>query len=296
VSILWFSDPDKTSHYRGIGSPDNRAAIQAADAQVGRILDWMQQTPTAEQLNLFVLSDHGHITVREQISVCHALSAAGFPAAPGHFGAGDIAVVPGATGSIHLRHRDTRLVHTIAHWLQAQPWCGAVFTAAKNAVEGIVPGTLARTLALNEHPRTGDIVYVMRADEAQDAYGIVGGGYDDSALSIGGGTHGGLSPYELHNVGVAYGPAFGTGITSVLPSGTIDIMPTLLHLLGYGMPAGVEGRVLYEALAQMSAAPESAAVCQTYSAEVNTPSGLYRQHLATSRVGTTTYLDRAWVD
>jgi hypothetical protein len=71
-------------------------------------------------------------------------------------------------------------------------------------------------------------------------------------------------------------------------------MPTLLHLLDYPIPPSVEGRVLHEALAQPQAIPETQSVPQTYSTEVMTPAGQYRQHLATTRVGTTTYLERAW--
>lgn len=296
VTILWFSDPDKTYHYCGIGSPQSLEAIRAADAQLGRILDWLQQPQQRERFNLFVLSDHGHITVRQQVSVRQALTALGVAAEHGHYGAGDVAVVPGSSGSIHVRHHDPHLVRKIATWLQEQPWCGSVFTQGKNAVDGLVPGTLARSLVLNEHPRAGDIVYVMRTDEAQDAHGIVGGCYDDSALPLGGGTHGGLSTHELRNVCMAYGPAFQAGKESLLPSGTIDVMPTVLHLLGYAIPASVEGRVLCEALAHSPAQPELPVKTHTYSAEAATAVGVYRQHLTVTRVGSTTYLERGWVE
>lgn len=294
VSIVWFSDPDKTSHYRGIGAAETLASIGAADAEVGRILQWLQQSPEGERLNLLVLSDHGHITVRQQLSVCDALTAAGIPAGHGCFGAGDVAVVPGATGSIHVRHHEPHLIRTIGEWLQEQPWCGALFTAPKNAVAGVLPGTFARSLVFNEHPRSGDIVYTMRSDDQRDARGIIGGGYDDSALPIGGGTHGGLSRYELHNVAVAYGPAFRCGHASVVPSGTIDIMPTLLHLLGYELPSTIEGRVLHEALVSQTM-PEETAQSYQYDTEAPIAGGVYRQHVATSRVAATTYIDAAWV-
>jgi arylsulfatase A-like enzyme len=296
VTILWFSDPDLTSHYCGVGSDACLTSIRAADAQLGRIIDWLQQPALQQRVNLIVMSDHGHITVRGQVSVAEQLTAAGIPARNGTFGDGEVAVIPGSTGSIHLRTHDPRLLYTTAQWLQAQPWCGSVFTSAKNDVEGVVPGTLARSLVLNEHPRAGDIVYVLRTDEASDVHGIVGGCYDDSHVPVGGGTHGGLSQYELHNVCVAYGPAFQQGKVSTLPSGTIDLLPTLLHVLDYPSPPSMEGRVLYEALAQTPAVPGSAPETRTYSAETLTSSGLYRQHLTTTRVGKTIYLERGWVE
>jgi arylsulfatase A-like enzyme len=149
---------------------------------------------------------------------------------------------------------------------------------------------------LNEHPRAGDIVYVMRTDEEQDAHGIVGGCYDDSSLPLGGGTHGGLSQHELRNVCMAYGPAFQAGKESMMPSGTIDVLPTVLHVLGYAIPASVEGRVLYEALAHSAPQPELPVATHTYSAEAATAVGVYRQHLTVTRVGATTYLERGWVE
>lgn len=294
VSILWFSDPDKTYHYCGIGSPESLTSIQAADAQLGRILDWLEQPAQRDRFHLLVLSDHGHVTVRQQVSVGDALAGIGVTAGNGFYSDQGVAVVPSYTGAIHVRNHDPQLVRRMVAWMQEQPWCGSLFTRGKNAVEGIVPGTMARSLVLNEHARTGDIVYVMRTDEDVNAYGMPGGCYDDSSLPIGGSTHGGLSSHELHNVCVAYGPAFRAGYESMLPSGNIDIMPTILHLLGYPIPASVEGRVLFEAFEQSGAQPEPRVETRTYSA--STPTGAYAQHLTVTRVGATTYLERGWVE
>jgi arylsulfatase A-like enzyme len=296
VSVLWFSDPDKTYHYCGIGSSASRQAIQAADAQLGRIMEWLQHPPQRHELNLIVMSDHGHITIRQQLSLQQALTEAGIPTGHGCFGAGDVAVVPWSAGSLHIRNHDVELTRSIAAWLQEQPWCGCLFTQGLNEVEGIVPGTFAKSLVCNEHPRTGDIVYVMRTDEERDRHGIIGGCYDDSNLPLGGGTHGGLSHHELRNLCVAYGPAFHSGIESQLPSGTIDLMPTILHLLGYAAPATADGRVLNEILAAAPSSPAPAARTSTYTTEAKTAHGLYRQHLTVTQLGQTTYLERGWVD
>ena len=152
---------------------------------------------------------------------------------------------------------------------------------------------MAGSWVRSEHPRAGDIVYVLRADDDRDDHGIVGGCYDDSSLPLGGGTHGGLSVHELHNVCVAFGPDFRQGHDSFIPSGTIDIMPTLLHLLGYDIPATVDGRVLSEALARPLEAVDLTEATVTYSSEA---AGDYTQHLTARTVGAATYVDRGWVD
>lgn len=296
VAILWFSDPDKTYHHCGIGSPESLAAIRGADAQLGRIMDWLEQPPQRHRINLVVLSDHGHVTIRQQVSVGDALTATGVPAGIGRYGSGEVAVVPWCSGSIHVRHHDPHLTRKIVTWMQEQPWCGPLFTRGRNEVEGVVPGTLARSLVLNEHPRAGDIVYVMRTDEEQDEHGITGGCYDDSGLPLGGGTHGGLSRHELHNVCLASGPAFRDGHESPMPSGTVDILPTILHVLGHPIPPRVDGRVLHEALVQSASAPQRVPATRTYSTAVQTAAGWYGQQLTVTTVEGTAYLERGWVE
>ena len=296
VSILWFSDPDKTYHYCGIGSDESLASIRAADRCLGRIMAWMQTQASNADLNLIVLSDHGHISVRQQVRVRDALMALGLKAGHGFYSDDEVGLVPGSTGSIHLADHHPKQIGKIVNWLQEQTWCGPLFTTAKNDVDGQVAGTFAIPMALNDHPRTGDIVFVMRADKESDANGIVGGCYDDSHLVVGGGTHGGLSQHELRNVCVAYGPSFQAGKESHLPSGTIDIMPTLLHLMGYAIPPRVDGRILHEALSRASVTSDLPIKTTTHTAERKTAAGLYQQHLMTTQVGTTTYLERGWVE
>lgn len=293
VTILWFSDPDKTYHALGIGSPESLAAIRAVDRQLGRILDWAYEPEQSGRVNVLALSDHGHVTVRDKVSVNEALSADVTPAGRGHY-TDQVAVVPSLTGEIHVHNHDPELVSRIAQWLMSQPWCGSVFTRGKNEVEGLVPGTLARSLVGNDHARSGDIVYIMRTDDDQNAHGLPGSCYDDSGLPLGGSTHGGLSPYELQNVFAAAGPDFREGHTNTLPSGTVDVMPTVLHLLGYPIPPLVDGRILNEALAQSPDASIAMAEPATYG--VAADGGGYCQYLETTRVDKTVYLERAWVD
>jgi arylsulfatase A-like enzyme len=293
VTILWFSDPDKTYHSLGIGSPESLQAIRAVDTQLGRLLDWSQESSQAGRVNILALSDHGHVTVRDKISVNEVVSVNVMPAGRGYY-AEQVAVVPGLTGEIHVHNHDPKLVSRIAQWMMCQPWCGSVFTQGRNEVEGIVAGTFARSLVGNDHARSGDIVYIMRTDDAKNEHGWRGSCYDDSGLPMGGSTHGGLSPYELQNVFAAVGPDFQSGQTDTLPSGTIDVMPTLLHLMGYPIPPSVDGRVLRGALAQSEDAAEWMAEPATYGVAAQ-DSGYY-QYLETIRVDHTVYVERGWCE
>ena len=64
----------------------------------------------------------------------------------------------------------------------------------------------------------------------------------------GGGMHVTLSPTDLHNLAIAAGPDFRRGVTSLLPSGNVDIVPTLLWLMAIRPPEPLDGRILTEAL------------------------------------------------
>ena len=78
------------------------------------------------------------------------------------------------------------------------------------------------------------------------------------------------------------GRLFSKAARTLVPSGTIDLLPTLLHVLDYPIPPTVEGRILYEALAQPQGVSGSIAASHTYSADTVTAAGLYRQHLTTT--------------
>ena len=63
------------------------------------------------------------------------------------------------------------------------------------------------------------------------------------------GTHASLSRFDMNNTLVASGPDFKQGHVSDVPSGNIDVAPTILWLLGVEPAVPLDGRVLHEALA-----------------------------------------------
>jgi hypothetical protein len=141
------------------------------------------------------------------------------------------------------------------------------------------------------HRRAPDIGFVVASDDAVNEQGLAGSSLQDSTYPVGGGLHGGMHPKELHNWLALGGSAFSEGDVVERPSGIIDILPTVLHLLGLPAPESVEGRVLYEALVKGDVQPPEVTT-ETFSSD---PVEGYQAHVAVSRVGTTRYLDRAWV-
>jgi arylsulfatase A-like enzyme len=285
VTILWYCEPDNSYHYKGIGTPDNLAAIRAVDAEFGRILAWREAEGLEDILQIVTLSDHGQVSVSsESLDVAGRLREAGFTVGDAVNGDQDAILSLSSAGGLYVRESDPQLIARMVQWLQKQSWCGPVFTR-----DGL--GALSHEHVGIAHRRAPDIGFVVLSDDAANEVGLVGTSLQDSAYPVGGGLHGGLHHKELHNWLALGGSAFARGDVVARPSGIIDILPTVLSVLGVDIPETVEGRVLVEAFAgNVGSAPDPKV--ETYACE-----GVdgYRAHLTVSRVGTTRYLDRAWV-
>ncbi len=64
VALLWLSEPDVSFHWGGLRAEHTLRALRTADAVLGRIVDWRDAQPNAQEIAIIVLSDHGHVTGR----------------------------------------------------------------------------------------------------------------------------------------------------------------------------------------------------------------------------------------
>jgi hypothetical protein len=104
------------------------------------------------------------------------------------------------------------------------------------------------------------------------------------------GTHGSLSRFDLHNTLTAAGPDIKKGFVSFIPSGNIDVAPTVLSPLGVTPSAPMDGRILTEAL--VDSEPSSLkAVEQTLKASNDLGFLTWRQYLKVLRVGYAVYYE-----
>jgi arylsulfatase A-like enzyme len=94
----------------------------------------------------------------------------------------------------------------------------------------------------------------------------------------------------MHNTLVAAGPDFRHGQVDDLPTGNVDLAPTILRILGITSAQQSDGRILSEAMVNtntLTLKPE----IQKIEATKDLPAGSWRQSLQILRVGSTTYLD-----
>jgi arylsulfatase A-like enzyme len=104
------------------------------------------------------------------------------------------------------------------------------------------------------------------------------------------GSHASLSRFDLHNTLIAAGPDFKKGFVDELPSGNIDVAPTVLAILGVAPPHSIAGRVLSEALVDVSPG-SSKAEQETFEASRDLGFRQWHQALKTSRIGSVIYFD-----
>lgn len=288
VMLLWLCEPDESFHYLGIGSEGSLATIRHADQQFARILHHHLDEIEAGGLQVIAMSDHGQIAVEGgPIGVNDQLKAAGFRAGTEFDGQTDCIFAGSNAGGIWLRDDAPDLATDLTSWLLEQKWCGPLFT------RGGTLGTLSTDDVFLNHARGPDIAFAIANRQTANEFGHAGITGHDSPYPDGGGSHGGLSRQELHNVLRLGGSAWKSGFTTDIAAGNIDITPTVLALLGLPVDAHFDGRVLREAFIE-GPAVETPDV-STEVRRSNNASGP-TTHLKISRVDHARYIDEAWIE
>ncbi len=286
-SLLWLSDPDLTQHEYSPGAEPSMAAIRSSDRNLADVLDALSKKNARETTDVLVVSDHGFSTIERGIDFPGELRAAGFDAVAAFEQApkaGQVMVVGnGGTILFYVIEHDRAVASRLVEWLQHSDFAGVIF--AREKLEGAFP-------LESVHADTADapdVMVALRWNPKPNRYGIPGQIITDATRGTGKGSHASLSEFDVHNTLVAAGPGFRRAMLTDLPSGNIDLAPTVLHLLGLESPHKFDGRVLSEAMIGDLAPPR--AVTETLEVVRRFPSGQWRQHLRISRVGETTYID-----
>jgi arylsulfatase A-like enzyme len=290
VSVLWLGEPDLTQHEFAPGAPAALAAIKSADQNFAAVLAALDQRHARESTDVFVVSDHGFSTIKRSLDLRKILNDAGFVAKtesetepkPGEI------MLAGNGGSVlfYVIGHDEKQIRRLVEFLQRSDFAGVIFT--KEPMEGTFG--LAQVTIQNEH--SPDIVMAFRWDDAKNQFGIPGMIDADWQRAAGKGTHATLSRFDMHNMLIAAGPDFRRGDTDDLPTGNIDLAPTILHILEIKPPEQLDGRILSEAMVKGEPAtkrPKSRT--ETIDAIKDFPWAKWRQTLKISRVGSTIYLD-----
>ena len=278
VTLMWITDPDGTAHRNGPGAPKTIEALRHVDEELGRLFTTLRERGLRDQVNIFITADHGFSTHGGPFNLTALLTARGL--------ADGVKIIGG--NQIYVGGGGEKKVRRIVNVLQETPWVGAIFTRAKAAGshEGIAPGTLSLDTIHHDHPRAADILVDPMWSHAKNAHG-----YPGTTTSGGIAGHGSSSPYDITIRLIASGPNLKRAARSAVPTGNIDLAPTLCHLHGIARAPSMAGRVLGELL-RGGAEPASIKVEKTmHRVDTKTATGTYQITLYKSRVGGTEYID-----
>jgi arylsulfatase A-like enzyme len=291
-SLLWLSEPDASQHATGPGSATSLAAIRSSDDNLARVLAALKAKGVEKDTDVIVVSDHAFSTISAKIDVAGALNTNGFNAyykvPAGGASRGDIFVIAnGGATFFYVREHDRNVVERAVRWLQQQSFSGVILT--RKAMRG----TFTLEQGKVDSSDAPDIVLSMRwADEksTNGTPGLLCSSSED--YGVGQGMHGSFSPYDVHNTCVAAGPDFRAGFADDLPTGNIDIAPTILWLLKVKPARKLDGRVVYEALVGSEDTRVPAPRARHIEAESSQAGQRWRQYLDWVEMGKTIYFLR----
>lgn len=158
-----------------------------------------------------------------------------------------VIAVNGGSDYLYAPDHDPATVRKAVAFLQSRSEIGAIFVDSRY---GDLPGTLPLTLirAENTAGRSPDIIASYDFDEDGVINGMKGTEYAGALLNTSyRGMHGSFSRRDVHATLIAYGPDFRERFKDPLPSGNVDVAPTVARILGLPLP-GADGRPLLEAM------------------------------------------------
>jgi arylsulfatase A-like enzyme len=159
-----------------------------------------------------------------------------------------VIAVNGGSEYLYVPDHDPETVRKAITFLQERAELGPIFVDDRY---GAIPGTmpLGAIHARNAAGKNPDIIVSYDFDDNAVVAGVHG---TEMAGTLNGGTyrgmHGSFSPRDVHNTFVASGPDFRASFKDPLPTGNVDLAPTVARILGLALPHA-QGRVLFEALA-----------------------------------------------
>src|SRR5207247_9921033 len=200
----------------------------------------------------FVVSDHGFSTIERSVDLRKILNNAGFTATTelsDEPKAGDIMLV-GNGGSVlfYVVQHDAALTHRLVEFLQQSNFSGVIFTNEP------MQGTFGLDQAKIDSTHAPDVVMAFRWNDSKNQFGVPGMIEEDWQRGAGKGTQATLSRFDMHSTLIAAGQDFRHGQVNDLPSGNVDLTPTILRILAITSPQQLDGRILSEAMVNVDAA------------------------------------------
>ncbi|MFZ0887598.1 MAG: alkaline phosphatase family protein, partial [Candidatus Binataceae bacterium] len=333
--VLWQHEPDWAQHRAGLGTLQDLEALEAADANLGRLRAAIAAARIGERTDLMVVSDHGFATMRMKVDLNGLLVKAGLKSSADSTemvlarNAGSDFIYLSAAKFPTLAQR-LAILQKIVKFAEAQEWCGPIFSRDPS-----IEGTFSQAaVGIFSSRRSPDLMLSFREYPDLDNSGLTGPEHPAFELGLGGeravrneskqlvrpvkglvyadtegskyswttgmGMHGAAGIRELHNFCAAIGPDFRRRFIDRFPTGNTDVAPTvarIFHLQPNVGPGGAcaSGRAMYEALPHEARAASSARVTKM-TTSLELQGMKVVTTLITTRLGDELYLDDSSVE
>lgn len=289
LTVLWLSEPDYAQHGSGPGSAVARSAWKSSDDCLTRVRAALAEKQAADTTDILVVSDHGFSTISRTVDIVDEMKQAGFDVAKEVTDEpkdGKVIVVGlGGSASFYVTGHNRKVLEKLVDFLQRSDWAGVIFSRER------FEGTFKLSDAGIDAPGAPDVMVSMRWKDEPWLDRLPGTVIsEDTTKTRGQGMHGSLSRFDMHNTLIAFGPDFKPGFVNDLPSGSCDVTPTVLKILGIEAKAPLDGRVLREAMVNGEAADIKPRTI-TLEARREVDGGLWRQYLKVTEVGNARYYD-----
>ncbi|MBO3803053.1 MAG: alkaline phosphatase family protein [Candidatus Brockarchaeota archaeon] len=223
-----FNEVDKAGHVHGPESPEYFEAIKECDEKVGEAIQVAEKA--GREVTVVVTSDHGQTSVREKLGLgALSLEEAGY----GMDGSVDVS---GARIITYKKGGETAVAAVVSRHVQI--WLSRPGDAAdvaellegRKGIEHVILKEEAKADHL-AHERLGDVSFCLAP----------GYGFEFLPNCVKG-DHGGIDPADMEVPLVIYKK--GVGHFEIGEASTVDVAPTLLHVLGIPPAGQMQGRVL----------------------------------------------------
>ena len=285
VAMFWSNNPDTVQHASPVGGQMSDKALSIVDNQIGKLCRY---TEADKKMNILFVSDHGYSTIKDTVNITDNIKKELVQLIPD---IDQILIAPnGGSVLFYINPPNVKVIETLIDYLIQQPWCGNLLTSSKF---GAIKGTVDLGIVGLEGERSPDLVMSFRWENLMNEFSVPGVAYNAGGVK-GNGLHGSMGFSEQHCTLIGFGPDFHEGVEVKIPSGNIDVAPTVLDLIGINDTSKMDGRVLSEGLVGRNFSSAEVLKKEIFK-ERKIHSSQYRQQIDISIYKGSTYLDQGKV-
>ena len=285
VAMFWSNNPDTVQHASPVGGQMSDKALSIVDNQIGKLCRYIEAD---KKMNILFVSDHGYSTIKDTVNITDNIKKELVQLIPD---IDQILIAPnGGSVLFYINPPDVKVIETLIDYLIQQPWCGNLLTSSKF---GAIKGTVDLGIVGLEGERSPDLVMSFRWENLMNEFSVPGVAYNAGGVK-GNGLHGSMGFSEQHCTLIGFGPDFHEGVEVKIPSGNIDVAPTVLDLIGINDTSKMDGRVLSEGLVGRNFSSAEVLKKEIFK-ERKIHSSQYRQQIDISIYKGSTYLDQGKV-